>query len=86
MGNDSNPILLTASGTTILGSVFLYDISINKTLVGTLTISDTSTAIAAFAIGTPPGDYMNIPSGARFGNLSMILSGADNVTVFVKKS
>lgn len=86
MGNDSNPVKLTASGTTTLNSVFLYVININKTLVGTLTVNESGTAVGQFAIGTVPGSYHVLPSGGRYAILTMVLSGADDVTVYVKKA
>lgn len=86
MGNDSNPIKLTGSGTTTLGSVFLYSISINKALTGTLTVNESGAAVGAFASTTPPGDYHNLPNGGRYGVLTMVLSAGDDVTVYVKKA
>ena len=84
MGNDSNPKKLTGSGTTTLGSVFLYGISINKTLTGTLTVNESGTAVASFAIGTLPGTYHIIPHGVRYTVLTIVLSAGDDCTVFTK--
>ena len=84
MGNDSNPKKLTATGTTTLNQCMLYGIAINKTLVGTLTVNESGTAVAQFAIGTVPGTYHLAPSGVRYAILTMVLSGADDVTVFTK--
>lgn len=86
MGNDSSPTKLTSSTTTTLGSVFLFDVAINKTLVGTMTIQEGATVLANFAIGTVPGDYHNLPSGGRYANLQFVLSAADDVTVYLKKA
>lgn len=86
MGNDSNPVKLAGTATTTLGSVFLYSVSINKTLTGTLVVEDGTNVLANFASTTPPGDYHNLPSGARYQNLQCILSAGDDVTVFVKKA
>ena len=85
MGNDSTAKPLTASDTTTIGAAFLYAICINKTLAGTLTVNDTGVAMASFAIGTLPGTYHAVPNGARYGSLSCVLSGADDVTVYVRK-
>lgn len=82
MGNEANPKQLTASGTTTLGSVRMMDISVNKTLVGTMTVKEGANTVATFAATTPPGDYHNVTNGTRYSNLSIVLSGADDVTVF----
>lgn len=84
MGNDSNPKKLTATGTTTFGSCFAYGFSINKTLVGTLTINESGTAVAQFAVGTTPGMYHTTSNGARYAVLTAVLSGADDVTAFTK--
>ncbi len=84
MGNDSNPVKLTASATTTLGSVFIYGISVNKTLTGTLTVNDGSTNRALFAIGTTPNTYHAIPNGSRYASFAAALSAADDVTVHVR--
>jgi hypothetical protein len=85
MGNDSYPILCTASGTTTVGSCLLYGVAINKTTVGTVTVQEGATSVGAFAASTAVGSYFVLPNGTRFGNLEVVLSGADNVTIFVKK-
>lgn len=84
MGNDSYPVKLTGTGTTTLNSCFLYSISINKTLTGTLTVNENGTAVGAFAIGTTPGDYHNLPNGAAYYKLTLVLSAGDDVTAFIK--
>lgn len=84
MGNDSNPKKLTATGTTTLTSVFLYGISINKTLAGTLTVNESGTALGQFAIGTTPGTYWIVPNGTRISVPTFVLSGADDVTIFTR--
>lgn len=84
MGNDSNPIALTASATTTIGSVFLMGITIAKTLTGTITVKEGANTILVFAIGTVAGDYCNIPNGARFTNLSIVLSASDAAAAFTK--
>ena len=84
MGNDANPKKLTGSGTTTLGQAFVYGISINKTLTGTLTINESGTAVGAFAIGTTPGMYMTHPGGVRYSILTAVLSAGDDVTIFTK--
>ena len=86
MGNDSNPLKLTGTGTTTIGSSFLYCININKTLTGTLTINESGTAIGQFAIGTATGSYHVLPSGARYANLTFVLSAGDDVTVYTKRA
>ena len=80
----ANPKILTGSGTTTLGSVFLMGININKTLTGTLTITDGAATIATFAIGTTPGMHFVVPGGIRFTNFVAVLSAGDNVTVFTQ--
>lgn len=84
MGNDSNPKKLTASGTTTVGSCLMYGVSINKTLTGTLTVNESGSAIAQFAIGTTPGTYMLVPEGCRYANLTVVLSAADDATIFTR--
>ena len=85
MGNDSYPVKLTAAASTTLGSCFLYGICVNTTLVGTLIVKETATALGQMAIGTTPANYHTIPNGARYSNLVITLSGADDVTVYVRK-
>lgn len=82
MGNDSNPKKLTGTGTTTLGSCLVYAISVNKTLTGTLTVNESASAVAQFAIGTTPGTYHVTPNGARYAILTLVLSAGDDVTVF----
>jgi hypothetical protein len=84
MGNESNPKKLTASDTTTIGSCLLYGISINKTLTGTLTVNESGTAIGAFAIGTLPGTHHKVANGARYTNLTLVLSAGDDVTIFTR--
>ena len=84
MGNESNPKKLTGTGTTTIGSCSVYGININNTLTGTLTVNESGTAVAQFAIGTIPATYFVIAEGVRFTNLSLVLSAADNVTLFSK--
>lgn len=84
MGNDSYPVKLTASATTTLASCFLYAICINKALVGTLTVQENATAVGQFAIGTAPGTYHILPNGGRYAIPKFVLSGADDVTVYIK--
>lgn len=87
MGNDSNPKKIAYNGATAqtIGSVFMYAIAINKTLAGTLVVTEGTTAVANFAATTPPNTYHVVPNGARYGNLSITLStGVDDVTIFTK--
>lgn len=84
MGNDSYPVKLTGSGTTTINSAFLYGISINKALTGTLAVNENGVAVANFAIGTSPGMYHTIPNGAAYFKLTCVLSANDDVTIFVK--
>ena len=56
MRNDSNPKQLTGSGTTTIGSCFLYALCVNKDLTGTMVVKDGTTTIASFAIGTKAKD------------------------------
>jgi len=86
MGNDANPTKLTGSGTTTLGSVFLMNICINKTLTGTLTVQEGATPLGQFAIGTIPGTYHTLPNGGRYTNLQLVLSAGDDVTVYTKRA
>lgn len=86
MRKDSNPLPLTGSGTTTIGSSYLYGISINKTLTGTLAVNESGTAKGTFAIGTTPGTYWLSSDGIRFTNLSLTLSAGDDVTVFTSKA
>lgn len=86
MGNDSQPLKLTGSGTTTIGSSFLYCINVNKTLTGTLTVNESGTAVGQFAIATATGSYHIVPNGARYGNLTIVLSAGDDVTVFFKRA
>ena len=84
MGNDANPIALTASGTTTFGSTFLYGIAINKALAGTLTINENGVAVGQLAIGTLPGTYHQHANGVRYFKLTLVLTAADNVTAFTR--
>lgn len=84
MGNDSNPRKLTASATTTLGAVYLYGISINKVLVGTVTVNDGNTNRAIFAASTAAGMFHAVPFGATYSSLAISLSTTDDVTVFVR--
>lgn len=85
MGNDSNPKKLTASATTTIGSVYLYAISINKALVGTLTVNEgLGTNIAIFPAAVAAGTYHVVPNGARYANLICVLSTSDDVTIFTR--
>ena len=62
----------------------MYGISINKSLAGTLTVNESGSAVAQFAIGTTPGTYHLIPNGVRYANLTLVLSDADDVTAFTR--
>ncbi len=84
MGNDSNPRKLTASATTTLGAVYLYGISVNKALTGTITVNDGANNKAIFAASTAAGMYHVVPFGATYASLAIALSAADDVTVFVR--
>lgn len=84
MGNDSNPTILSGSGTTTLKSCLLYGISVNTTLTGTLTVKESGTSVGAFAATTPVGMYWTVPNGVRFAALTLVLSAGDNVTVFTR--
>lgn len=84
MGNDANPIKLTGTGTTTLNGCFLYGISINKALTGTLTVSENGTAVGQFAIGTVPGTYHIHPNGVRYYKLTLVLSAGDDCTAFTR--
>lgn len=86
MGNDSNPIQITASGTTTIGSCFLYLININKVLTGTVTIKDGSAVLGTIAAATAAGAHHILPSGGRYSNLVVVLSAADDVTAYTKKA
>jgi len=86
MGNESNvkKVVYNGATATTLGSVLMYNIGINKTLVGTLVVAEGSTAVANFAAATPVGNYHTVPNGVRYTNLTLTLSTADDVTVFTK--
>lgn len=84
MGNDSYPKKLAGTATTTLNSCFLYAISINKTLTGTLTVNESGTAVAQFAIGTVAGTYHIVPNGVRYAVLTLVLSAGDDCTAFIK--
>jgi len=84
MGNDSYPVKLTGSATTTLGAVFIYGISVNKTLTGTLTVNDGASNKAIFAIGTTPDTYHLLPSGSRYASFAAALSAGDDVTVHMR--
>lgn len=84
MGNDSNPKALTGSATTTIGSVFLMGITIGATLTGTITVKEGTNTIVVLAIGTPAGDYLNIPNGVRYSALSFVLSAGDAAAAFTK--
>jgi len=71
----------TINGTTV-ARVSLKGICINKTLTGTLTVKAGATTIGAFAIGTLPDTYWNIPFGTEIENLVITTSAADDVTIF----
>jgi hypothetical protein len=86
MGNDSYPVKLTGTADTTLGSCLLFGISINKATTGTVTPKEGSTALGQFAASTAAGMYWTVPNGARFANLVITLSAADDVTAFVKKA
>lgn len=86
MGNDSYPILLAPTAITTLGSNFLYVICVNRTLAGTMVVNDGAAARANFAVGTTPGNYHLVPNGGRYSNLNIVLSAADDVTVYIKKA
>lgn len=84
MGDQSNPKKLTGTATTTLTTVLLYNIAINKTLTGTLTVNEAGVAVGLFAIGTTPGNYHQVPAGARYSALTLVLSAGDDVTVFTR--
>lgn len=83
---DFFPVKLTGSGDTILGSVFLGAICVNKVLTGTMVIKETSTALANHDIGTPRGNYHQNSTGSRWANLVITLSAGDDVTAYVCKA
>ena len=84
MGNEANVIKLTGSGTTTLNSVYLFNICINKTLTGTLTVNENAVSVGQFAIGTVPGNYHQNTNGTRYSKLTLVLSAGDDVTVLSK--
>lgn len=71
----------TGTGTTQKGQVVLNSININKTLTGTVTVQEGATALAQFAIATPPGQYLYDNNGSTFANLQVVLSAGDDVSV-----
>lgn len=86
MGNDSTPIQLTGTGTTTIGSAFLYLVNVNKVLTGTVTIKEGAATVGTIAASTIAGAYHLLPSGARYANLVITLSAADDVTAYFKKA
>lgn len=87
MGNDASIVKLAGTATTTLTGVsgmMLYNICINKTLTGTLTINENGTAVGAFAIGTTPGNYHQHFGGTRYFKLTLVLSAGDDVSVLTK--
>lgn len=84
MGNDSNPKALATSATTTFGSVFLTGISVGATLTGTITVKEGTNTIIVLAIGTPAGDYLNVPNGVRYSALTIVLSAGDAAAAFTK--
>ena len=87
MGNDASIQKLTGTGTTTLSGVsgmMLYNICINKTLTGTLTVNENGVAVGQFAIGTVPGNYHQHTQGVRYFKLTLVLSAGDDVSVLTK--
>jgi hypothetical protein len=84
MGNDAGVKQLTASGTTTLGSVFLYNICVNKTLTGTITINEGANTVGILDIGTLAGNYHQHSFGTRYYSLSIVLSAADDASVLTR--
>ncbi len=79
----------TSGTTTIKGPVSLGGISINKALTGTVTVSDASGTLAVYTNGTTaPLGYVNFGGpdggGAIVGNLSVVLSATEDITIFVR--
>lgn len=85
MGNDANPLKLTGSATNTLGAVYLYGICINTTLVGAVRINEGATKVIGTMGGvTPVGTYHLAPNGVRYNDLRIVLTAADDVTVFTR--
>ncbi len=84
MGNESSVKKLTTSGITTLGSCFLYNICINKTLVGTIVIKEGTTTVGTIAAGTLAGNYHQNTNGTRYTNLTITLSTTDDVSVLTR--
>jgi hypothetical protein len=84
MGNEAYPVQCSATATTTLKSCFLYGICINKVLTGTVTIKDSAATVGTIAASTAAGMYHAIPNGVRYAALTIVLSGADDVTAFIK--
>jgi len=84
MGNDAGIKQLTGSGTTTLDSVFLYNICVNKTLTGTMTVKEGLNTVAVFAIGTTPNNYHQHAGGVRYYSLSIVLSAGDDVSALTR--
>lgn len=84
MGNESNAKALGTSATTTFGSVLLMGITIGATLTGTVTIKEGTNTVLVLAIGTPAGDYCNVPNGVRYSALSIVLSAGDAAAAFSK--
>lgn len=87
----NNYTQLTASATTVIGPasatvnprrINILGFSINKILVGTLTVKTGSTQIAQFAATTPVGMQWYPEGGTEIADPQFTLSGADDVTVF----
>lgn len=86
MGNDSYPVKLTGSGDTILGSVRLMGLAVNKVLTGTMVLKETATVLANHDVGTLRGTYHQNAFGSRWANLVITLSAGDDVTAYICKA
>lgn len=82
--NCSLPQNITTATTTDIVSNQFSKLNINKTLTGTVTITDTngttSKNIAAFAIGTTPATF-HYDAIITLGTLRVVTTAADNITV-----
>jgi len=71
----------TAITTTISTNSFIY-LNVNKTLTGTVVITETTggKAIASYAIGTTPQTFI---FKCAVNGLTVVTSAADNITIVI---
>jgi len=83
----SNYTYISTATTTVVGGsslrrVNLVGISINKALVGIVTVKSGATTIGIFAAATPVGMQWYTDGGVEIADLQIVTASADDVTVF----